>query len=118
MRGGEKVLEALCEMHPDADILTHVYDPNALSPTLRRHRITTSFIQKLPNAARWYKKYLPLMPVALEQSDLSDYDLVISSESGPAKAVLTRTDALHICHCHTPMRYLWGMYHEYRRTCG
>src|SRR5580658_6005699 len=114
MRGGEKVIEALCEMFPQADIFTHVYVPEAVSDTIRAHRVTTSFINALPASARLYKRYLPLMPLALEQLDLRDYDLVISSESGPAKGVITRPDALHVCYCHTPMRYAWSGYHSYR----
>jgi glycosyltransferase involved in cell wall biosynthesis len=114
MRGGERVLEALCELYPDADIFTHVYAPERISETIRRHRIRTTLINKLPYARRLYQSYLPLMPFALEQLDLRAYDLVISSESGPAKGVLTRPDALHVCYCHTPMRYAWNMYQEYR----
>jgi glycosyltransferase involved in cell wall biosynthesis len=114
MRGGEKVVEALCELFPDADIFTHVYNPRRLSETILRHRITTTFIASLPFAEKLYKVYLPLMPLALEQLDLEAYDLVISSESGPAKGVLTRPDALHVCYCHTPMRYAWSGYHFYQ----
>ncbi|MDR2820446.1 MAG: glycosyltransferase [Desulfovibrio sp.] len=113
MRGGEKVLEALCEIFPQADIFTHVYIPEAVSPTIRQHRIITSFIQRLPFAGKLYRKYLPLMPLALEQLDLRDYDLVISLESGPAKGVITGADTLHVCYCHTPMRYLWDFYQNY-----
>ncbi len=113
MRGGEKVLESLCGMYPQADIFTHVLDKNSLSPLLQQKNIYTTFIQKLPFAQKHYQKYLPLMPLALEQLDLSNYDLVISSESGPAKGVLTHTDATHICYCHSPMRYLWDLYHNY-----
>jgi glycosyltransferase involved in cell wall biosynthesis len=114
MRGGERVLEALCELFPEADIFTHVYAPDRISETIRRHRVRTTFVAKLPWACRLYQSYLPLMPLALEQLDLREYDLVISSESGPAKGVLTRPDALHVCYCHTPMRYVWNMYQEYR----
>jgi glycosyltransferase involved in cell wall biosynthesis len=114
MRGGEKVLEELCQLFPHADIFTHVYDPEAISPIIKRHRVRTTFINSLPFARILYGRYLPLMPMALEQLDLRDYDLVISSESGPAKGVLTRPDALHICYCHTPMRYVWKMYLEYK----
>lgn len=114
MRGGERVIEALCELYPEADIFTHVYAPDCVSETIRRHRVQTTLIGKLPGARRFYQSYLPLMPFALEQLDLRAYDLVISSESGPAKGVLTRPDALHICYCHTPMRYVWSMYQEYR----
>ncbi len=113
MRGGEKVLEALCRMYPQADIFTHVVQREDLSPFLQDRNIYTSFIQKLPFAKRHYQKYLPLMPLALEQLDLSDYDLIISSESGPAKGVLTRSESTHICYCHSPMRYLWDMYPQY-----
>lgn len=115
MRGGEKVIEALCELFPEADIFTHVYDQTNISKPINSHKVSTTFISKLPFAAKWYKNYLPFMPLALEQLDLSDYDLVISSESGPAKGVITRPDALHICYCHTPMRYVWDMYHQYRK---
>lgn len=118
MRGGEKVLEALCEMYPDADIYTHVVDPDSISVTLNKHTIHTTFINKLPKAKRWYQRYLPLMPLALEQLDLSAYDLVISSESGPAKGIITDPNALHICYCHTPMRYVWDMYNTYLGESG
>ena len=118
MRGGEKVLEAILDLFPEADIFTHVYVPDAVSPTIRKHKVTTSFIQKLPFAATAYPKYLPLMPLALEQLDLRGYDLVISSESGPAKGVLTGTDTVHICYCHTPMRYLWDCYQHYLEKAG
>ncbi len=118
MRGGEAVIEALCEMFPEADLFTHVYDEEAMSATIRKHRVTTTFINKLPAAKKLYQTYLPLMPHALEALDLSAYDLVISSESGPAKGVITRPDALHLCYCHSPMRYLWDQYHAYRRTAG
>ena len=118
MRGGEKVLEALLDLFPQADIFTHVYDPEAVSAKIRAARVHTSFIQKLPLARKAYQKYLPLMPLALEQLDLRGYDLVISSESGPAKGVLTGADTLHLCYCHTPMRYLWDMYQDYLDESG
>jgi len=118
MRGGERVVEALAELYPDADIYTHVVDPPRLSEQLRAHRIETTFIQRLPRARQLYRNYLPLMPLALEQLDLRDYDVVISSESGPAKGVLTLPRTLHICYCHTVMRYLWDMAHEYQDGAG
>ena len=118
MRGGEKVLEALCELFPQAVIYTHVYDPQAVSPIIRRHRVITTSVQRLPFARRHYQKYLGFMPQALEQLDLRDYDLVISSESGPAKGVLTTPATTHVCYCHTPMRYLWDMYPEYYARSG
>lgn len=118
MRGGEKVIEEMCRIWPDADIFTHVHDPSAISDTINKHKITTTFVQRLPAARKLYKKYLPVMPMALEALDLSAYDLVISSESGPAKGVLVRPDALHICYCHSPMRYIWDQYPLYSAEAG
>jgi glycosyltransferase involved in cell wall biosynthesis len=118
MRGGEKVIEALCEMYPQADIFTHVYVPELVSDRIRQHRIIPTFINSLPRASSRYKTYLPLMPLALEQLDLRGYDLVISSESGPAKGIIAPSDAVHVCYCHTPMRYIWNMYHDYRNSAG
>ena len=113
MRGGEKVVEQLCRIYPEADIFTHVVDKRRISTHIARRVVGTTFISRLPFANRLYKLYLPLMPCALEQLDLRGYDLVISSESGPAKGVLVAADALHICYCHSPMRYIWAFYHEY-----
>src|ERR1700721_2281899 len=110
-RGGEKVLESLCRLLPDADIFTLFYDPAAVSAEIRRHKVTASFLNPL---RRHYRQLLPLMPLALEQFDLRGYDLVVSSESGPAKGVLTSSSTRHICYCHTPMRYLWDLYPAYR----
>ncbi|MDR3284124.1 MAG: glycosyltransferase [Treponema sp.] len=118
MRGGEKVLEALLGLFPQADIYTHVYDPKAVSPLIGAHKVYTSYIHKLPCAKKLYQKYMPLMPAALNEFNLQDYDLIISSESGPAKGVVPNPDAYHICYCHSPMRYLWDMYHEYFRKAG
>jgi glycosyltransferase involved in cell wall biosynthesis len=118
MRGGERVLEQVLRLFPEADIFTHVYDPDAISESIRARRVRTTFIDRLPASRRHYQKYLPLMPRALEELDLSAYDLVISFESGPAKGVITSPDALHVCYCHSPMRYLWDSYGEYRRTAG
>jgi glycosyltransferase involved in cell wall biosynthesis len=118
MRGGEKVLEVLCRLYPQADIFTHVYDPAAVSDGLKAHRIQTTFINRLFRAPRSYKNYLPLMPIALEELDLRGYDLIISSESGPAKGIIPPPDAVHICYCHSPMRYIWNMYPEYKKDAG
>lgn len=117
-RGGENVVEEFCGLYPDADIFSHVVDYGTLPPRVAKKTIVTSFIDKLPFAKRCYKYYLPLMPMAVEQFDLRGYDLVISSESGPAKGVLTSPDTLHICYCHTPMRYVWDMYHDYMSSSG
>jgi glycosyltransferase involved in cell wall biosynthesis len=118
MRGGEKVLEALLELFPEADIFTHVYDPSSVSAVINAHRVYTSSVGRLPFAKKLYQKYMPLMQDALKEFDLQDYDLVISSESGPAKGVVPNPAAFHMCYCHSPMRYLWDMYHEYMRDAG
>jgi glycosyltransferase involved in cell wall biosynthesis len=115
MRGGEKMLEALLEMFPEADIYTHVYNPKAVSSLINSHRVITSRINRLPFAKKLYRIYMPLMPNALIDFDLQSYDLVISSEAGPAKGVVANPNAYHLCYCHSPMRYLWDMYHEYFR---
>ena len=110
-RGGEKVLDAICRLLPDADLFTLFSDPAAYSEEVRRHRVIASFLNPLRRA---HRSLLPLMPLALESFDLRGYDLVVSSESGPAKGVITSSQARHICYCHTPMRYLWDMYPAYR----
>ncbi len=118
MRGGEKVVESLCRLYPQADIYCLVADKSQLSPALLKHNIYTSFLQKMPGSIKHYNKYIALMPFALEQFDLTKYDLVISSESGPAKGVLTRADTAHLCYCHSPMRYLWDFYHDYLKEAN
>jgi len=116
MRGGEKVLESFCRILPGADIYTLVAEPAAISESIKQHRITTSWIQNLPRANRYYSYYLPLFPFAIEQFDLSDYDLVVSSDTVVSKGVITRPETCHICYCHTPMRYAWSAYHTYLRA--
>jgi glycosyltransferase involved in cell wall biosynthesis len=113
-RGGERVVEALADMFPNADLYALVVDHEKLSPSLRKRSVKTSFLQKIPGSRRWHRHLLPLYPFALEQFDLRGYDLVLSSESGPAKGVLTDSHSCHICYCHSPMRYLWDFYHDYR----
>jgi glycosyltransferase involved in cell wall biosynthesis len=110
MRGGEKVVEALCRLLPEADIFTLYYDPARVSETIRSRRVTASFLDPLQ---RHYRSLLPLAPLALERFDLRGYDLIVSSESGPAKGVLAPAAARHVCYCHTPMRYLWELYPAY-----
>jgi glycosyltransferase involved in cell wall biosynthesis len=110
-RGGEKVVEAICRIFPEADIFTLFYDPEAAPALFRSKNVHASFLNPLK---RYYRSLLPLMPMALEQFDLRPYDLVISSESGPAKGALTSSTTRHICYCHTPMRYLWDLYPAYR----
>src|SRR5215475_5730407 len=110
MRGGESVVESLCRMFPDADIFTLFYDPAKVSTTIRSRNVTASYLNPL---RKHYRSLLPLMPSALESFDLRGYDLVLSSESGPAKGVIAPASARHVCYCHTPMRYLWELYPAY-----
>jgi hypothetical protein len=115
MRGGEKCLEAFCELFPDADLLTLLHIPGSVSPTIERHHIVPSFLQRLPGSRRWYRHYLPLMPTAVETLDLSAYDLVLSSSHCAAKGVIPRPDALHVSYVYTPMRYAWDLWPQYFR---
>jgi glycosyltransferase involved in cell wall biosynthesis len=110
MRGGEKVLEALAELFPSAELFTLVYDPTLLLPAVRRLKIHSSFLQDLPRCTRWYRHYLPLFPEAVKQLDLRGYDLVITSDAALMKGIRTDESATHICYCHTPMRCIWSGY--------
>lgn len=116
-RGGEKVLAALAEMFPTADIYTHAYRPERV-PQFSKRRVKESFIAHLPTARHHPQRFLPLMPRATAAFDLSDYDLIISSESGPIKGIRKPAAARHICYCHTPMRYLWDLHDDYYRSAG
>ncbi len=113
MRGGEKVLEALCEVFPEADIFTLLHIPGSVSKIIESHNIKASFIQNLPAARRLYRSYLPLFPMAIEGLDLRGYDLVVSSSHCAAKGVIPPPESIHISYIHTPMRYVWDMYREY-----
>ncbi len=113
MRGGEKCVEALCELFPGATLFALVHVPGAVSRTIERRPIITSFIQHLPAAQTRYRHYLPLFPLAVTRFDLSAFNLVISSHHCVAKGVRIPAGALHICYCHTPMRYLWDHYEQY-----
>lgn len=112
MRGGEKVLEILCELYPNATLITLLHIKGTLSPTIESMKIETSFINKLPLKKK-YRNYLPLFPSAIESINFSGYDLIISSSHCVAKGAQPNVGALHICYCHTPMRYVWEMYDEY-----
>jgi glycosyltransferase involved in cell wall biosynthesis len=113
MRGGEKVLEALCERYPDADVFTLLHARGSVSPRIEGRRVHTSFVQRLPWATSKYRWYLPLFPAAIEQFDLDGFDLVISSSHCAAKAVIPRGRARHISYCHSPMRYAWDQFESY-----
>ncbi len=112
MRGGEKCLEIFCSLYPDADIFTLIHNKGTVSECIEQMKINTSFVQKLPFLNK-YRRYLPLFPSAIEQFDLNEYDLVLSSSHCVAKGVITGPETLHICYCHTPMRYVWDMYNSY-----
>lgn len=113
--GSERVTEILHEIYPEAPIYCLVYDEDTMPERFKRYDIRTTFVQRLPFAKKHYKAYLPIMPRAYEELDLTEYDLVISSSSACAKGIITRSDAVHICYCHTPTRYLWEFYYEYTK---
>jgi glycosyltransferase involved in cell wall biosynthesis len=113
MRGGERCLEVLCELFPDAPLFTLLHVPGSVSPVIENRRIVTSFIQRLPGAAAGYRKYLPAFPLAIRRFDLSGYDLVVSMSHSVAKGVRTPSRALHLCYCFSPMRYVWDLYDDY-----
>jgi len=113
MRGGEKVLEVFCELYPGATLVTLLHNKGSLSPTIEKMNIRTTFINRLPLKEKYYRNYLPLFPSAIESVDFSEFDLVLSSSHCAAKGAKAKKGSLHICYCHTPMRYVWEMYDEY-----
>lgn len=113
MRGGERVLEAILELHPDADLLTLVHVPGSVSERIEARRIRTSFLQAVPGLRTRWRWGLPLFPAAIERIDASEYDLLLSSSHCVAKAVRPRAGAVHVSYCHTPMRYVWDQYDQY-----
>jgi glycosyltransferase involved in cell wall biosynthesis len=113
MRGGEKVLESLCRLFPSAPILTLVHVPGSVSELIERHPIRTSIVQKFPRSAELYRQYLPLFPAAIELFDLDDADVVISTSHCAAKSIVPTGRAIHICYCHSPMRYAWDQFDMY-----
>jgi len=113
MRGGERVLEIFCQLFPQADIFTLIYEEDKVSPLFGQRTIYTSFLQRLPRVSKNYRLYLPLMPLAIEQFNLEGYDLIISCSHCVAKGVIPQPEAFHLCYCFTPMRYIWDLYHQY-----
>jgi glycosyltransferase involved in cell wall biosynthesis len=111
LRGGERVLEQLCLLHPGADIFTLVHVPGSCGEVIERHRIVTSFLDRLPRAH--YRRYLPLFPLAVERFDLHGYDLVLSTSHAVAKGCRPAKGALHVAYVHTPMRYVWDQFDAY-----
>lgn len=116
MAGGERVCEAVCEILDRPDLFSIVADPGSLSQTLKRSRLTTSFVRHIPGAQKWYRYYTWMFPLAVELFDLSAYDLVVSSDANTVKGVITSPETCHVCYCHSPMRYAWNLSHEYRRV--
>src|SRR5262245_65926464 len=115
MRGGEKCLEAACELFPDADLFTLFHRKGSVSAAIECHTIVTSFLQRFPDVHRYYRYLLPLFPAAVESFDLSAYDLVLSMSHAVAKGAIAPPQAQHACYCFSPMRYVWDLYADY---CG
>ncbi len=113
MRGGEKVLAAIGKHFPEAPIYTLVHFPESLGDAFDGHPIHTSFLQRVPGVRLHYRRLLPLFPAAIEDFDLGTYDLVISTSHCVAKGAIPAPDAVHVCYCHSPMRYAWDQEHTY-----
>src|SRR5262245_54646508 len=113
MRGGEKVLLSLARLFPEAPIFTLLHVKGSLVPELEEREIRTTFVQRLPDLERRYRHYLPLFPAAAATMDLRGFELVISSSHCVAKGVRVPDGAVHLCYCHTPMRYVWDRYDDY-----
>jgi glycosyltransferase involved in cell wall biosynthesis len=113
MGGAEKVVINFKEIYKDAPIYTTVYNPDNLASELQNIDVRTSFIQKFKKAKINHQKYLPFMPTAWEQFDFNEYDVVLSSSSSCAKGIVTSPSTMHVCYCHSPMRYAWEFYGEY-----
>jgi glycosyltransferase involved in cell wall biosynthesis len=113
--GGERVVDSIASLFPQADLFTLFLDKQKLPPALQKHKITTSILDRSRFARGAHRHFLPFYPLAVEMLDLSGYDLVITSDSGPMKGVLTDPDSTHICYCHSPMRYVWDAHSAYLR---
>jgi len=116
MGGADRVVQIIHEIFPTAPVFSLVYNPDTMPAEFGRMHIRTSFVQKLPFARTHHRMYLPLYPLAVEQFDLSEYDVVISSSHCCAHGALVRTGAYHLCYCYTPIRYAWDMYHGYVKS--
>ncbi len=113
MRGGERVLEGILELYPDAELFTLVHAQGSVTARIEDRPIHTSFLQRLPRSRTHWRYYLPFFPAAIERLDLHGYDLVLSSSHCVAKSVRPPQGALHVSYCHTPMRYVWDQYDAY-----
>ena len=118
MRGGEKVLEEMLAVYPDADIFTLFYEPQAVSPLIRSKKVTASRLNRNPFVRRRYQQFLPLFPRHVEAFDLQAYSLVISSSHCVAKGAVPAPEALHVSYVHSPMRYAWDQYYAYFAAAG
>jgi len=117
--GAEKVFGEMLSMYPDADVYTLVYNDHVIEKLgIQKEKITASFIQGLPMGRKKYRYYLPFFIKAIESFDLSEYDLIISSSYSVAKGVLCHSNQVHICYCHSPVRYAWDLYHQYLKEAG
>lgn len=118
--GAEKCVESFLNIWENADVysLIDFFDEKKRNTILKGKKVNTSFIQRLPKAKEKYRYYLPFFPLAIEQFDLSEYDVIISSSHAVAKGVITNSSQLHICYIHTPIRYAWDLYFQYLRESG
>ncbi len=116
--GAERVLEGFTEIFPDAPVYTLIYDPRQMRDIFSNKNIQTSFLQRIPFAKSKHRIFPLLMPIAIEQFDLSDYDVVLSDSASFAKGVITKPNTLHVCYCHTPPRYAWDDSHKYIEEFG
>ena len=113
MRGGEKVLEAICGLYPDAPLFSLIHARGQVSETIEARQVRTSFVQRLPRATRHYRQFLPLFPAAVELFDLDAFDVVLSTSHCAVKSVVRPGRALHVSYCHSPMRYAWDQFDAY-----
>ena len=113
MGGAERLIINFKEIYPNAPIYTSLYNDEKLDRELRNIDVRTSFLQKIKNANKSHQKYFPLMPMAFEEFDLNQYDIVLSSSTSCAKGVITNPNSMHVCYCNSPMRYGWEFYYEY-----
>ncbi|MFL5347304.1 MAG: glycosyltransferase [Hyalangium sp.] len=113
LRGGERVLEALCELFPDADVYTLIHQPGTMPPAIENRRIYTSFLQHIPGIHTRYRHFLPLFPRAIESFHLEGYELVLSSSHCVAKGIRKPPGAKHLSYIHAPMRYMWDLFDDY-----
>ncbi len=113
MRGGEKVMEKICQIFPDAPLYTMIHVPGSVSDIIESRKISSSLLQRLPMGVSHYRYYLPLLPLLVKTLNTGKYDMVISTSHCVAKNVRPRKGGIHICYCHTPMRYVWDMFDDY-----